>query len=92
VPVLEPAQQALLAQALAQPAQHLWLLSSSEAVGHLTRLAPGADWSASQALASHARIAASACALGFGRVREVAPAREAVLQALRALSIQSAPP
>ena len=46
--------------ALARPAEHRWLFSSSEAVGQLRRLAPQADWGRSKALASHPRIAQAA--------------------------------
>ncbi|MEK8048970.1 uroporphyrinogen-III synthase [Ideonella sp. DXS22W] len=81
-PVLDAAQQARLAVALDRPAAHAWLFSSSEAVGHLPQLAPGADWSTSLALATHPRIAASAQALGFGLVRQVSPSPEAVADAL----------
>lgn len=66
-------ERAHLAAALAAPAEHLWLLSSSEGVGHLRTLAPQADWAAGAALASHPRIAQAARALGFGRVAEAAP-------------------
>ena len=51
VPVPSPPQQALLAQALARPERFCWLFSSSEAVGHLPQLAPGADWAPACALA-----------------------------------------
>jgi uroporphyrinogen-III synthase len=70
--------------ALAAPASHLWLFSSSEAVGHLRTLAPGADWAASTALASHPRIAEAARVLGFGRVDEVRPDFDAVRRAIEA--------
>lgn len=83
-PTLGSAGQALLDAALAQPASHLWLLSSSEAVAHLPHLAPGADWSHAQALASHERIADTARQLGFGRVAITAPTALAVAGALRA--------
>ncbi|HSI57881.1 MAG TPA: uroporphyrinogen-III synthase [Ideonella sp.] len=81
-PQLGGPQQALLAQALAQPQTVRWLLSSSESVGHLGALAPGADWAAATALASHPRIAESARALGFGRVIELRPTVEAVVAAM----------
>ena len=86
-----PAGLALLAQALADPAAHLWLFSSSEAVAQLQALAPLADWSASAALASHPRIAGAARAAGFGRLALVAPAAvPAVARAVAAWpSIQS---
>jgi uroporphyrinogen-III synthase len=77
-PVPDAAGRALLAEALAAPARHLWIFSSSEAVGHLRALVPGADWAASMALASHPRIASAARAAGFGQVAQVQPKPEAV--------------
>ena len=95
---------AALQQALAEPHRHLWLLSSSEAVSHLPALVAGQPWPQHQALATHARIAAAARALGFGQVGLVAPLPDAVAQAALAwprgalpglaagtASIQSAP-
>jgi uroporphyrinogen-III synthase len=82
-PRLDAARQALLADAVAHPVDHLWLFSSSEAVEHLRGLAPGADWRGAKAFASHPRIAATARTLGFGHVVQVGPAFSAVLQALR---------
>ncbi len=81
------AEQALLQVAQAAPAQHIWHFSSSEAVRHLQALAPGADWRAGLALASHARIAEAARAVGFGRVRLVPPAAD---EAASVLAIQAA--
>ncbi len=83
-PVLGAEARRVLDAAVAEPGVHLWLFSSSEAVGHLRALAPGADWSAAAALASHPRIAEAARALGFGRVDEVRPEFDAVVDALRA--------
>lgn len=77
-PVPTAAQRALLAQALAQPGGFCWLFSSSEAVGQLPSLAPAADWSGAQALATHPRIAAAALALGLPRVAVIEPTPEAV--------------
>ena len=79
---LSAAEQALLDAARASPAAHLWLLSSSEALGTLECLAPGADWSRAQAVATHPRIAAAAERLGFGNVECVAPTQEALHGAL----------
>ena len=103
--VLDGPALARLQQALAEPARHLWLLSSSEAVGHLPALLPGTPWPAQQALATHARIAQAARALGFGRVGLAAPTPPTVAQAVQSwpaaadagpggqvASIQSAPP
>jgi len=62
-------------------------------VGHLRGLAPGADWSAARAVASHPRIAQAAREAGFGRV-DLAPPSAAAVAALLAQgpSIQSAAP
>ena len=79
----DAAARALLAQALALPAGHLWLFSSSEAVRNLPALAPGACWAQARALASHGRIAEAAQRLGFGSVQQVAPGVGAVIEALR---------
>lgn len=81
-PALDAASREALDHALAVPAASVWLFSSSEAVGHLPALAPAADWSRAQALATHPRIAAAARALGFGRVRQIAPSPQAVADAL----------
>jgi uroporphyrinogen-III synthase len=75
-PEAGPASRALLSQALAEPRRHVWLFSSSEAVGHLRALEPQADWSGSSAIASHPRIVQAAQQLGFGRVG-LAPPRPA---------------
>lgn len=77
-PEPDAAAQRLLAAALAAPAAHLWLFSSSEAVAHLCRLAPAADWSGAHAAASHPRIAHSVRSAGFGRVDELPPSPDAV--------------
>ena len=89
-------QVALVDQALADPARHGWHFSSSEALGHLLQARAGADWSASLAWATHARIAARAREAGFGQVHELAPGAEALAQWLRrrdaeAPSIESRP-
>jgi uroporphyrinogen-III synthase len=90
VPRLSPAQRALLEGALAQPAAHLWLLSSSEAVGHLMTLAPGASWQHTRAIASHPRIAARAREAGFGEVLLVPAELQRLTEAIA--SIQSPAP
>ncbi|EGJ12153.1 uroporphyrinogen-III synthase [Rubrivivax benzoatilyticus] len=87
----DEAGRALLDAALAFPHEHLWHFSSSEAVGHLRALAPGADWSRSRAVASHPRIAAAARALGFADVAELPPSVEVVAEwASRRPPIESA--
>lgn len=82
-PAWGPVERALLGAALAAPAAHLWLLSSSEAIEHLPGLAPGVSWAASRAVCTHARIAARARALGFGQVDSIAPGLGPLLRHLR---------
>jgi uroporphyrinogen-III synthase len=72
----------LIDQALADPAGHLWLFSSSEAVTNLLALAPGAPTTA-HALATHPRIADAARRAGFATVAECAARIEAVVDAVR---------
>lgn len=85
-PSLDAAEQALLLQALAAPADHLWFFSSSEAIDHLEDLAAALgrapDWSAAWALATHPRIAGRARRLGCTQVIESPPMVEAVVAAL----------
>lgn len=85
-------ERALLAEAAARPAEHLWLFSSSEAIGNLVALAPTLAGPAAQALATHPRIARTARAAGFGSVGQCAPTLSAVGAALRGGSIQSTTP
>jgi uroporphyrinogen-III synthase len=71
-PTWTPTQRA---QALgAKGPGHVWLLTSSESVGHLGQLLPGQDWSRTSAVATHPRIASAAQALGFGQVLHSRPA------------------
>jgi uroporphyrinogen-III synthase len=86
VPVLSQQERALLALAVAAPQQHLWLFSSSQAVGHLRQLASGVDWRRSAALASHPRIAQAAREAGFGSVTVVASSPSAVVHAAASLA------
>lgn len=82
-PQFTPAQ---IAQA--QAAAHdgsVWLLSSSQALGHLCAALPGQDWSGAHALATHPRITEAARAAGFGTVDECRPALEDVAAALENL-------
>ncbi len=74
-PRLDIAGRVLLDEALAEPEDHVWHFSSSEAIGYLRQLGqqrqPPADWSRSRALASHPRIVQTARSAGFGSVHEV---------------------
>lgn len=80
-PRLSDDESATLAAALAEPDRWLWMFSSSEAIDHLENLAPGIDWRASRALASHPRIGERARRQGFGEVQVIAPTLAAVARA-----------
>lgn len=82
VPIWSESQQTLLAQALRNPAQHLWLFSSSQAIDHLVAWEQAQTnsvqpsfhvWRASRALATHPRIAQRAQAAGFGQILTSGP-------------------
>jgi len=88
-PRLDGAGQALLAECRRHPDTCLWLLSSSEAVQHLARLAPAGEPAlppGARALATHPRIAETARAAGFAEVHSCAPSTDAVRAALVALA------
>lgn len=85
-------EQAVLDAAVADPSQHVWLFSSSEAVRHLQQIAPAHGWSAARAIASHPRIAAAARQAGFGRVDEATPTVPAIVRALHEAGAAGAPP
>jgi uroporphyrinogen-III synthase len=77
------AERALAAEALARPWSHVWLLSSGEAVDHLPRLCPAADWSGVRAVASHPRIGERARAIGLVDVQVLPPTLDALVAAFR---------
>lgn len=73
-------EQALYERAAQTPRQHLWLLSSTQALAHLPPAPAGrADW---QGCASHPRIADAAHAQGWGHVTLVRPGLPALQEAL----------
>lgn len=82
------AERTALAQR-ATAAGHLWLFSSSEALAHLCKALPGADWSAAGALCTHDRIADAARQAGFGEVLCSRPSLSEVLVTLE--STRSSP-
>jgi uroporphyrinogen-III synthase len=84
-PDLGGAGERLVQAALDQPATHRWHFSSSEAIEHLRQACPAADWTASQALATHPRIADAARRAGFGSVSLVGVHPADVAAALQAL-------
>ena len=63
----------------------VWLLSSSQALGHLCAALPEQDWHRARALATHPRITEAARAAGFGAVYECRPALQDVIEALENL-------
>ena len=68
-PQFDAAARATLDAAVAQPAAHAWLFSSSQAIDHLLDAVPPAvDWTRATAIATHPRIAERARRAGFGRV------------------------
>lgn len=79
-PTLGAGEHALLEAARADPADHLWLFSSSEAVQHLAQVWPVP--AGARALATHPRIAAAAQAAGFAQVVAVAATPGAVADAV----------
>jgi uroporphyrinogen-III synthase len=93
LPQLGAHARALLVAAQAQPQQHLWLFSSSQAVANLALLWPGADWATCAAVAPHPRIVAALQRLGFGQVRLVAVSAQALAAAVgESRPIQSSAP
>ena len=80
MPVWSQQQHAQAERALADGA--IWLLSSSESVGHLKQLQPVSNWAGARALATHPRIATSALAMGFAEVRMARPAMADVMSVL----------
>jgi uroporphyrinogen-III synthase len=90
-PRFTPAQGSQLDAALALPAAHVWLFSSSEAIAALVAAAPGATWAAVRAIATHPRIADTARGAGFGEVNLARPELEAVAACLQSLPLTSAP-
>ncbi len=79
-PVWTPEQHAQAQRALREGA--VWLLSSSEAVGHLRHLLPQANFAAARAHATHERIAQAARAAGFAVVTQSRPALPEVIAAI----------
>jgi uroporphyrinogen-III synthase len=79
-----PTQQQQAEQAAGDGA--VWLLSSSEAVGHLTQRVPGAMLVKARAVATHPRIAQAAREAGFGVVCESRPTLDDVIASIESLA------
>ncbi len=86
MPQLGAEHRALLEQALQHAQQYVWLFSSSEAIANLCQAMPAADWSRSQAWATHPRIAQTAREAGFGVVHEVLTGVDAAAQRCHAVA------
>jgi uroporphyrinogen-III synthase len=84
-PRWEAAHTALAQEAYAQPADHAWLLSSSQAVAHLINLMGRPPLSA-VALCTHPKVAATAKEAGFDRVVDTRPQAADVAKACQQLS------
>ena len=76
--------QAELAQAAAQDGS-IWLFSSSQAIANLAAALPDTRWTGTPCLATHARIAAAARALGF-TTHECQPQLNDIAHALHQIS------
>jgi len=84
----DAAQRALLDAAVAAPAEHLWLFSSSEAIDRLAALRPDLDngaWRAAHAIATHPRIAERARSLGIGAVHASRPGIDDVTACIQSI-------
>lgn len=90
-PQLDVREATLLRAACSEPRAHVWMFSSSESIAHLETLAPGADWRAATALATHPRIAQRARAAGFGAVLECRPSVDAVVACLQSSETRPRP-
>jgi uroporphyrinogen-III synthase len=90
VPRLGSTALGALTEALVQPQGHLWLFSSSEAIGHLVDLLPVAEGhpelNTAVAITTHPRIAERAREAGFGRVLECRPSVDAVVACIQSIS------
>lgn len=65
---------------------HVWCFSSSQAIRHLGQILPMQSWAKARCIATHARIAQTAQALGFGEVQTSRPSLEDVLRSLESLA------
>ena len=63
----------------------VWIWSSSQALGHLSQLLPGHDWSHARCVATHPRIAQAARQAGFGVVCTSRPGWDEVVRSLKSL-------
>ena len=85
VPQLSAEARRQVAAALAEPARHLWLFSSSEAIANLEATDGVAIGPGARAIATHPRIAARARQAGFADVSEVQPGLDAVVACIQSM-------
>jgi len=64
----------------------VWCLTSSQAIRHLGHMLPMQSWAQARCIATHARIAQTAHALGFGEVQTSRPSMADVLRSLESLA------
>ncbi len=64
----------------------VWLFSSAEALDNLHALLPEQHWAGVRAVATHARIATAARALGFGLVVQATPTLPSVLASIESMA------
>ncbi len=64
----------------------VWVFSSAEALDNLHALLPAQNWAGVRAVATHARIAAAARALGFGVVVQATPTLSSVLASIESMA------
>lgn len=83
-PVWTPAQRQQATQAATDGS--VWCFSSSQAVTHLQQLLPAQNWATARCIATHARIAQTAEALGFGEVHTARPLVADVVASLESLA------
>jgi uroporphyrinogen-III synthase len=89
-PEFDGTRQVLARAALAEPARHAWLFSSSEAIGNLSRTVAWAapqDWARSWAIVTHPRIAERAALAGFGRISSVRPLLDDVVACIQSTEL-----
>jgi uroporphyrinogen-III synthase len=87
-PKLDAGELATLDAALAAPADHVWLFSSSEAIDRLAALRPNVDasaWRGACAIATHPRIAERARALGIASVHATRPGLDAIVACIQSI-------
>lgn len=79
-PAWTPEQRAQALQALSDGA--VWLITSSEALGHLQTLCGAAQWQQARAVVTHPRIGEAARAAGFAHIAQARPDLESVLASI----------